>query len=101
MIIIFSISDCGALTASNFLHVSTVTGGNTTFNESKTAHCMPGFRVIGSKYNSAETAHLTCGASGNWTAFTGCEKKGYLFCYKIVMLNNQSKCNVHTYKPFT
>jgi len=100
-IIIFSISDCGALTASNFLHVRTVTGGNTTFNESTTAHCMPGFRVIGSNDNSANTAHLTCEASGNWTAFIGCEKKVILFCYIIDMLNNQTISCVHAYKRFT
>ena len=76
--VISYVADCGVLTASNFTNVELVTAGATTFNQTKTAYCKTGYRLLHSNNNSAESTQLTCEASGNWTEFTGCEKKGTL-----------------------
>ena len=69
-------TDCGTLTATNLTNVKSVTVGNTTFGESKTVECETGYRLHNSNNNSVVSSVLKCEATGKWTVFAGCEKKG-------------------------
>jgi len=80
----FDFTDCGILTASNLTNVKYVTPGNTTFSESKTVECETGYRLHNNNNNSVVSSVLKCEATGKWTVFAGCEKKGKSrFCIHI------------------
>jgi len=75
---VFDFTDCGILTASNLTNVKSVTLGNTTFGESKTVECETGYRLHNNNNNnnSVVSSVVKCEATGKWTVFAGCEKKG-------------------------
>ena len=80
-------TDCGTLTVSNFTNVKSVTAGNTQFDESKTVECETGYRLRNNNNNSVVSSVLKCEATGKWTVFAGCEKKGnalFAFIYHSV-----------------
>ena len=70
-------TDCGTLTAFNLTNVKSVTPGNTAFDESKAVECETGYRLRNNNNNnSVVSSVLKCEATGKWTVFAGCEKKG-------------------------
>ena len=75
-LLLYDDTDCGTLTATNLTNVKSVTLGNTTFGESKTVECETGYRLRNSNNNSVVSSVLKCEATGKWTVFAGCEKKG-------------------------
>jgi len=76
ILLLYDGTDCGTLTATNLTNVKSVTLGNTTFGESKTVECETGYRLHNSNNNSVVSSVLKCEATGKWTVFAGCEKKG-------------------------